>query len=225
MYAYNPAYYFQAGEIAVRAMRTALELAGTVPRRILDLPCGYGRVLRRLKVEFPDSELVGCELREDAVQFCRETFDVPCAVSSRDPATLNLGTFDLVWSGSLLTHVPQGTWVEFLRMFERSLNPGGVLVFTTFGRAAAEGRVRANDKPFSFTDTEAVMAEYDQYGFAFRDTMVPGHWGDTLVKPSWVCDRIAETSLRMLMFYESGWGLDGGKWSQDIIACVRSPTS
>src|SRR5438034_380941 len=58
MYRYNPGYYFQAGRDALRCIRLAM-IAGQVdsPRRILDLPCGHGRILRALKAGFSVAEL------------------------------------------------------------------------------------------------------------------------------------------------------------------------
>src|SRR5205814_7212208 len=43
---------------ALRCVREAMAAAGkTDVRRILDFPCGYGRVVRVLKAAFPDAEL------------------------------------------------------------------------------------------------------------------------------------------------------------------------
>src|SRR4051812_20897648 len=44
-------HYLRVGLSAMRCIRAAT--AGT-PRRILDLPCGHGRVLRMLRAAYPD---------------------------------------------------------------------------------------------------------------------------------------------------------------------------
>src|SRR5438874_890183 len=46
--------------------------------------------------------------------------------------------FDLIWCGSLLTHLNSNAWSEFLGLFDLLLDPGGALVFTTHGRWVAE---------------------------------------------------------------------------------------
>src|SRR5438874_12247978 len=57
MYNTDPRYYFFWGQQAMKSVRLAMLVAGkTAVRKILDLPCGHGRVLRTLKAAFPDAE-------------------------------------------------------------------------------------------------------------------------------------------------------------------------
>ena len=52
-----------------------LALVGkTEVRKILDLPCGYGRVLRMIHAAFPRATIHACNLNKDAVDFCAATF-------------------------------------------------------------------------------------------------------------------------------------------------------
>ena len=44
------------------------------PRMILDLPCGYGRVTRGLRSQFPDADITVCYIDRDAVNFCARKF-------------------------------------------------------------------------------------------------------------------------------------------------------
>ena len=44
---------------------------------------------------------------------------------------------DLVWSGSVFTHLDAPQWVPLLRYIARALAPGGVAVLTTHGRRVA----------------------------------------------------------------------------------------
>jgi hypothetical protein len=43
-------------------------------------------------------------------------------------------TFDLIWVGSLLTHLDEPLWHEFLAFHVDRLNPQGLLVLTAHGR-------------------------------------------------------------------------------------------
>ena len=81
---------------------------------ILDLPCGHGRVMRWLRATFPKASLTACDIDGDGVSFCAETFGARPALSSTDPEDLVLGTFDLIWCGSLLTHLRPGDWDRWL---------------------------------------------------------------------------------------------------------------
>jgi hypothetical protein len=51
-------YYFDVGESGLMCVRRANELAFSSPvRRILDLPCGHGRVARYLRAFYPDASM------------------------------------------------------------------------------------------------------------------------------------------------------------------------
>ena len=101
---------------------------------MLDMPCGHGRVTRALRAAFPAAELVACDIDTDGVSFCRDRFGAVPVASCPDPMAVELpGTFDLIWVGSLFTHLPSASWHPFLQLFARSLVRGGVLCFTAAG--------------------------------------------------------------------------------------------
>ena len=67
--------YLFGGTLAVQLIRQCLTAVGTQEvRRVLDFGCGHGRVMRVLRAAFPDAELVACDIDQDAVSFCAETF-------------------------------------------------------------------------------------------------------------------------------------------------------
>lgn len=43
-------------------------------------------------------------------------------------------SFDIIWCGSLLTHLDSHKWGEFILFFLRHLKPNGCLLFTAHGR-------------------------------------------------------------------------------------------
>src|SRR5690349_8568241 len=102
MYGGDPERYFKVGQSAIDFIQPALRATGLpAPERILDLPCGHGRVLRFLKAVFPNAELVACDINRDGVDFCAETFGARPVYSVDDARRVELpGTFDLIWCGS-----------------------------------------------------------------------------------------------------------------------------
>ena len=56
-------------------------------RRVLDFGCGHGRVMRVLKAALPDADLVACDIDEDALSFCAETFGAQPVLSSKGAAS------------------------------------------------------------------------------------------------------------------------------------------
>jgi SAM-dependent methyltransferase len=214
-----PEAYYRVGLSALSCIRLALEATGAdEPRNILDLPSGYGRVLRMLKAAFPDAELTACDIDRAAVDFCAETFGAIPAYSTEDPSDLQLaGDYDLIWCGSLLTHLDAAGWRRFLPWFERQLRDGGILVFTTCGRSIAE-ELRTGRREFPVRDLDALVAAYDADGFGYEP--YPEHawdYGISLSSPAWVCRELERyPSLRLATYTEQGW--DG---FQDAVTCVR----
>jgi SAM-dependent methyltransferase len=136
----DPGGYFATGHWAARKIKESVTQFGVAePRHILDLPCGYGRVLRYLQLFWPNAEIVAGELTPGAVEFCHNVFGaVP--LQSKDPLwEVELGgPYDLIWCGSLLTHFDEEYWHATLRHFGGALNRPGLLVFTTHGRPPYE---------------------------------------------------------------------------------------
>jgi SAM-dependent methyltransferase len=96
--------YLEKGRDALRLISlAALAMPKTGFQRILDLPCGYGRVLRVLRAAFPRAEITACDIDAAGVDYCAETFGVTPVYSDPDPSRVDLGgPFDLIWCGSLL---------------------------------------------------------------------------------------------------------------------------
>ena len=100
---------------------------------ILDFACGGGRVMRYLRAEFPEAEITGTDLYVAGLEFCAEAFGAKPIPGQLDLDDLELeGPFDLIWVGSLFTHLGNDDWDRMLAMFQETLSPGGVLVFTVY---------------------------------------------------------------------------------------------
>ena len=227
MHATNPEAYFAIGESALRAIQLAMLAAGLErPGSILDFACGHGRVLRTLQAAFPDAELTACDLRPDAVAFCADVLGARGVVSALDPGEAELGgPFDVIWSGSFLTHVDEDIWRGFLDLSARALSPGGVLVFTSYGRLTVEGLLRPRRSTLDLTEEQVqqVLADYDRSGFGFYPGFSPElRHGDAVASPAWVCSLFdSYPELTLVQYTEGGWGTARGAWAQDVVACTK----
>lgn len=220
--------YLALGRAALDCIRLGLLAAQKeAPRRILDLPSGHGRVTRVLQAEYPDAEVTACDIDHGAVKFCAETLGAEPLYGREDPADVDAGTYDLIWVGSLLTHLDRATWTAFLDFFERALEPGGVLVATTNGRAIA-AKLRGADADFWMPDADrrdAILRDYEGHGFGFAEYPTspeeravhsePSSYGVSLSHPSWVSGFFARPDLQLLTFQENRWG------AQDVIGLVK----
>jgi SAM-dependent methyltransferase len=215
----GPEIYYRYGAAGLACIQWALQSAEFVgqPRTILDLPSGYGRVLRMTRAAYPSAEITACDLNADAVDFCAKMWDARPVISRAQPEQIELpGRYDLIWVGSLLTHLRAERWSEFLRLWTDHLEPDGVLVFTTQGQVAA-GELRTGVRSFGLSSPQRLTCAYDHEGFGYQDYPGQQGYGLAVARPHWVCSRVQEHPMLSLVGYrERGW------WGrQDVVACRR----
>lgn len=209
MYQGYGAHYFKVGLSAIHCIDEALERAGLkAVRTILDFPCGSGRVMRFLRQRFPEAKITACELATGPVQFCVRTFGAEPAYSSLTLDEVSLGKqFDLIWCGSLVTHLNEEGITALLRLFRRHLAPGGLMIFTTHGDFVAR-RIPTRDFDYGMApeQIERIGDNYPKTGYGFEDYPGEKDYGVSLTSPDWIRGRIAEVGgLREVFFKERGW--------------------
>ncbi len=213
-------HYFEVGRSALRCVALALELAGRpAPGRILDLPSGHGRVLRWFRAAWPASELTACDLLPGGVDFCARTFGARAVIAELAPerSALPADHFDLIWVGSLLTHLDLELWNAYARVFSRSLAKGGLLVFTTLGRYAAYRIRQGEGYRLAPSDLPPLLERFEREGFAYAAYPGQRHYGICLASAAWVTARIvADPSWRLVACSERAWDEH-----QDVVACQR----
>jgi cyclopropane fatty-acyl-phospholipid synthase-like methyltransferase len=213
-------HYKSVGQSALHAIDHAMRRTGTRQedvRHILDLPSGHGRVLRFLRAAFPDARITACDIVEDGIEFCAKQFGALPVISDVDVDAIQLpGHYDLIWVGSLFTHIPADQWHSFLSLFEKSLEPGGLLLFTTAGRTTAqrisEGQLAGLDP----SRAKVLLHDYESQGFGWVPTDFLGeHWGRSLAMPSWVLAQVvSHASLELIYFQSQFWAN-----RQDVTCC------
>lgn len=211
---------FGAGRSALHAIRLALAAAqADSPRRILDLPCGHGRVLRWLRAAWPDAEFTACDIARDGVDFCERTFGARPVSSALDPEDVPIPprSFDLIWVGSLLTHVDRRRWSSFLDRFHSWLVPRGLLVFTTHGRYVAYRMEQGIDYGLQPGQRAELLAAFARDGFAYQDYPGSHGYGIALATPAFVTRLLlGGPDARLVAYGERSWDDH-----QDVVACQR----
>jgi SAM-dependent methyltransferase len=215
--------YFSTGRSALRCINVSLMAAGIEAvsiRSILDLPCGHGRVLRHLRETFPNADITACDLRRDAVDYCAKMFGARPLYSDEDVENIALvpNSFDLIWVGSLLTHLRADRWLDFLSLFQRALRVGGLLIFSAHGREAFR---RTAEETFDYgvggSAKAAILFGYQRFGFGYSDYVTSKTYGHSLTRPDWVLQEIAKfPQLRVVHFAEMAWDNH-----HDIYACRK----
>jgi SAM-dependent methyltransferase len=165
--------YLSAGLSAVRCIHSCLKLAALScnVRTILDFACGYGRVLRFLKARFPDADITVSDIDPEALYFCKRAFAVIPEQSIRDFSRLSVSrNFDLIWCGSLLTHIDESAATLLLRCFLDHLAPDGLCVFTTHGDNVADS-IQKKVHTYGLTEDaqEELLSRFYSRGYGYAD--------------------------------------------------------
>lgn len=222
MFRAAPDHYFHWGRASMRTIAVVLRALGRDDvRRILDFPCGHGRALRMFAAALPEAELTACDIDRDGVDFCARTFGATPVYSDDDPARIEIeGPFDLIWCGSLLTHLDHRRWTGLLDLFESLLAPEGVLVFTTHGETIVRA-LRSGTLAFKVRSPLDLIAHYELHGFGYQDSLYADArtgWGISLSAPAWVCRFLEQQpGLDNLLYLSAGWNRH-----HDVFACGRS---
>jgi SAM-dependent methyltransferase len=228
MYNGDQKVYFGVGRSGLECVALSMLAAQKSScRRILDFACGHGRVLRWLRNAFPSAEITACDIVADAVEFCARTFQAMPVVSSDRTAAINLkGPYDLIWCGSLLTHVDITRCRDFLALFHSLLAPGGLLISSFVGRVGAFwARDGIYDFGLSDNSIASILRDYDHsgHGYVNYDWNCPlgANYGIAMYHPSRMCSLLNEfPELRLVGLMENGWAE-----AQDVFACSRVDTS
>lgn len=202
----DPARYMAVGADALRAISAALGPA--IPRSILDLPCGHGRVARHLRAAYPEADLFVADLDEAGAAFCAAEFAATKLDSAPDFAGLDFGrTFDLIWVGSLITHLDAQATRDFFVFLARHLSPAGHAVVTSHGAFVA-GRLFLAQRSLYGMDPpveSAILQDYFRDGYGYRDYPGQPGYGISVASRDWIAGAAAGAGLRIDGHRDHAW--------------------
>ncbi len=215
----TPNHYVRVGVSALEAMhRAAPELANQGPTRILDFGCGFGRVARFMTAAWPEAGLTICDVDFAGLAFCMAHLGMRGFPVGVDPTKMNLGTgYDLIWVGSVVTHLNSTLIHQLLTALTEALAPGGRLFFTAHGDHPAA--MMKNGRPYDLTpeDMAEVVSGYEQTGFGYADYPHTAGYGVSLTSEKWIKSVIDSIpNLKCFAHEAKGWAEH-----QDLVGCVK----
>lgn len=213
------AHYIALGTSAVEHMERALAATGRSfadVRAFLDMGCGFGRVLRHVAARMNPRVVTACDIDDEAVRFCAAEFGALPLLSQPDFSRIGFpATYDVIWAGSLFTHLPPETGFGLLGILSGRLNPGGLLMFTTQGEGCLEhlgayGPMFAGREPHYRGQIASDGAGYLPYDPAQRGYGIAIYPGDVFRKS--VEGRLGDT-LRFVSHAPRGWDNHQDIWA------------
>lgn len=193
---------------------------------ILDFGSGYGRVYRALAAGFPNAKLTASDLMAPAAQFCAETFGGDWVQSHENLDEVNLPRkYDVVWLGSVFTHLPSARWHSLLDFLARWTEIGALVVFTSHGEqaiAVLENHVLKLNPgaldAFAFTEMKKVVPSRGFYFIPNKAATIThqqqrginvseGEYGFSFATEAWVRKLIQERmDWECVSYVPRGWG-------------------
>jgi hypothetical protein len=191
--------YLTVGESALEAIQRAI--GKKLPLATLDLPCGHGRVARFMRASYPETKLYVSDLDEPGMNFCAETFDaIPLQSTPRFEDIEFNKQFDLIWVGSLVTHLSADRTKAFFGFLRRHLTPNGSAIVTTHGAFVA-GRLFCRNTTIYGIDpvTErSILEDYMSDGYGYQDYPNQSGYGISLMSKEWVAREANDAGLRVV---------------------------
>lgn len=221
----DPGHYLAVGAGALQLIDTALQLADIrAVRSILDFGSGAGRVTRWLCAAFPESEITVTDVRATDIAFCVENFHVSAWLSVTDIEALCApAQYDLIWAGSVITHLSAGMSLRLLRKLMSWTRRGGLVIVSTHGRTAIKNR-RQNIIPYLHdAGWQEIERDYGRLGYGYADYQGETGYGVAVTSLDWIARRIMELpDARLVLLSECTWDKH-----HDVLAlqigCVASP--
>ncbi|MFD1747583.1 class I SAM-dependent methyltransferase [Rhizobium helianthi] len=144
-----------------------VKVAAGKPRRVVDLGCGPGDVLLRIRRHAPDWDLTGADISPRMLAIARDAQEERLAADTRRIHWLltngrNLacadGSFDVVMSNSVLHHVADA--VQFWREIRRIAEEGAHVFVRDLRRPPDEATARALVSKHVGGESQVVQAHY-----------------------------------------------------------------
>jgi SAM-dependent methyltransferase len=208
--------YDMVGESAARVIHAMLAMA---PKeavwRVLDFGCGHGRVARHIRAMFPTAEMWFADSDLSCVDFCAGTFNGTPVLSYADFDKAELPTgMDLVWVGSVFTHIDYKRMEVLFDKLFATLGIGGLLIATFRGHRTYEV---AKQKPNQAKIYKQMLESYESTGIGYQsyERQELGDWGLSLSS----IERVValgkrHPNARLVGYSEAGWANihDVGAW-------------
>lgn len=177
----GPQSFSDAGKMLAFDLDACMQMAGVHPApgaKVLDFGCGPGRVAQWFQKIHPAAKLHGCDIDPDPIAWANENLDGVFEVNPHHPPLPFDGShFDLVFSVSVFTHLPEDMQFEWLAELRRVTKPGGFLLLSIHGANLAsrrapltEGEKVLETKGFLYRKGNGVNGLPDFYQNTFHST-------------------------------------------------------
>jgi ubiquinone/menaquinone biosynthesis C-methylase UbiE len=178
--------YHYVGKNVAHTLKNTLTTESIVlhpQAKILDFGCGCGRVISWFQQLCPEYQYYGTDIDSSAVEWCQSNLSdiANFSVNPHLPASCYQDNyFDLIYSISVFTHLPEDMQFAWLAELSRITKPGGYLLLTThdealFPFASGEEKKQLDYQGFYFLQSEGTPGLPDFYQTTFHSRAYIDH--------------------------------------------------
>lgn len=137
--------------------------------KILEFACGYGRFTRHLLSIIDASQITVADIYTDAVDFQKSNFGVSGFYSYDKPEKILIQEkYDIIFVGSLFSHLPRTLWELILHKLYSSLSQDGILIFSVHGSSCLYGDKTIPESGFLYVEnSESKSLSSEIYGTTY----------------------------------------------------------
>jgi SAM-dependent methyltransferase len=201
--------YFESGHGDATQIGYTLKgmLSDVEKPRVLEFAAGFGRVSRHIPAVIPSVDFTVSDIHAPAIKFAKKELKVAAFKSAPTPAraTITKNSYDLIFTLSFFSHLPDSSFGDWLRFLHSGLKVGGYLLFTTHGET-------------SMQIYEHLAALYDSekgcgYGIQSDQPDIEGdNYGTAVTDFDYVFRHIRMTDAKMIRFNAGGWWGHQDEW-------------
>jgi len=134
---------------------------------ILDFGCGCGRIIRAFNYLLRSQRLHGTDIDLEAIDWLKGNYRELAHFEVNPhmpPMVYKDETFDLIYSISIFTHLPEDMQFAWLSELRRVAKPGAYLMLTTHGEKhfknlQGDEKVRMTEKGFYYRESNASLTD------------------------------------------------------------------
>ena len=187
------------------------EIAHNPNSRILDFGCGCGRVALFLHKSLAGA-LYGTDIDQEAIAWCTNHLSDLASFSSNlplPPLKFDNSYFDLVYSISIFTHLPEDMQMSWLKELSRVTKIGGYALITVHGKYMFP----------AYRLSEHELSKFKESGFYYSEAGetegLPSFYGSTIHSDKYIKSKWSK-------FFEIREIVRGGaNGHQDVVICRR----
>lgn len=218
-------HYDSVGRQMADFVQHAQSIIGASSPLILELPCGYGRVTRKLVERYSKEQIHVAEIMAPALDFVFQEFGV-AGYQVVEPVNefrnIPDSKYDIAVMGSLITHLSEENSRVIFSNFFKKLKSGGIGVITTTGVQARHllgnsAHYQSEVCQVGSDGQKLLTSSYDNDRFGYAEyisshtfesrtvDLVGKVYGYSLVPRKWVDDECQKNNLEIAEWLPGGW--------------------